>query len=154
MAIAEGPMTVNETAGELYRLVDAVANEDFSPALDECYPLFQADIEDHFNAAEGPASTWPLHAPSTIERYGHHPLLIMSGDLAAAATGQGSGHVHETDGRSMKYGVSKDVIPYAGHDHGFPELNIPQREYMWIREETADECVSVIYEFMEREIIG
>lgn len=116
---------------------------DFEPALRECYPIVQRDIEDHFDAAEGSNGTWPLHSPVTIARYGPHPLLILTGALAAAATGTGTGHVVQFDTSEMTYGVERGVIPYAGiHQDGGG--NIPQREYLWFSEEAVGECTGVV----------
>lgn len=139
---------------ELEALADYLENGSFEEPLRECYPIVQADIQDHFDAREGPDSIWPPHAESTIRRYGVHPLLILSGQLVAAAIGEGTGHFVEYSEREMRYGVSKEIIVYAGHDHGFPDRNIPQREYMWISDTAREQCYGIINQWIADKLIG
>lgn len=145
--------TVDEFAGELNKLVKFMEDDSFEDPLRDSYAVIQADIQDHFDAGEGPTSLWPAHAPSTVERYGPHPLLIMSEALVAAAVGQGTGHISEIANRELRYGVSKEVIVYAGHDHGFPDRNIPQREYMWISDTAREEINDIIQKYVA-DVIG
>lgn len=127
--------TEEEYLAHLERM--ATREYDWSPVLREyAEPIIAEDILDHFAAQEGPYETWASHAPATIDRYGAHSLLILSGILAAAATGTGSGHITVVTPNSIEYGVDAGVILYAwAQQEGLEERNLPARPYMWLSEQ-------------------
>jgi phage gpG-like protein len=134
--------TVKEFVRDMNQLARELEGGNYTTALQKCRPVMQEDIQQHFQNAAAPTFAWPAHAPSTIKRYGRHPLLILTGQLLAAAIGEGTGHVFLIpDGLSAIYGVNKDRIPYAGvHQFGFPDKNIPARTYMWLSEDAIVKC--------------
>lgn len=114
--------------------------------LGDCEPLIIEGVIDNFeNAATAAGVPWPPHAPATVKRYGPHPLLILSGAMREAATGGGTGHVREiVDDDTLELGVDISEIPYAAvHQYGYPEGNIPQREYLAMSTGTIDACATV-----------
>ncbi len=113
--------------------------EDWEPVLKECEEDIAADIIDHFESSTGPTGSWQVHAPATVERWGPHPLLILFGSLYAAATGEGDGHITETDANSITFGVDASIILYAwAQQEGRPERNLPARPYMYLSEEVVE----------------
>lgn len=119
--------------------------------LQACEPLVLENIVENFARQESPDGVaWP----DRKEVGDGHPLLVETqtegaGSLFAAAAGQAGGHVSRIEGDTLVIGVDKDGgiggIPGAGvHNYGFPERNIPQREFLGIGEPTADLCCEVI----------
>jgi phage gpG-like protein len=107
-------------------------------------------VADNFNQASTATGTpWPAHSAITVLIYGPHPLLILEGDLSSAAVGEGaSGHVERVGPGLLDFGVSVDVIPYARvHQEGWPEANIPQREYLAVSEHEIDDIANALAEF-------
>ena len=116
-------------------------------ALEECKPHVLENIAEHFVTGTSPdGESW---APRKNPGDGH-PLLVETGALAYAATTEGfPGHVSRIEGDTLIVGVDKDGgvggIPGAGaHNYGFPEKQIPQREFLGIDEETSDLCEEVL----------
>ena len=111
-------------------------------ALAQCREPLLAGVSDNFTRSQSPRGTpWPERKDNKP-----HPLLNLSGDLLAAATQTGApGHVDHLDETSLTIGVDKGVIPYAGvHQFGYPEKNIPQREYLGANKQTIQECGAII----------
>jgi hypothetical protein len=122
-----------------------------------CY----VDIRDNFLGAHDPdGSDWPTRkdpkpavgwprggAQSTPAM---HPLLIDTGALSeAAGTPDAPGSICEVSDATLMIGVNKDGgeggIPGAAvHNYGYFEKNIAQREYLGIREETAEICDGIL----------
>lgn len=141
-------ITHEEYLAELDYLIDNFG-KDWEPVLrEECLPLAQEDIEDHFNSAEGPFETWALHSAYTIQRYGPHALLILQQSLVAAAIGQGTGSVIIVDKEHIELGVDTSVIPYATtQQFGDDGRNIPARPFMWLSPEVIVEMNQHVAEY-------
>lgn len=137
------------TVDEFSRAMEAAGDRVFSDTddcLDAIYPEVQAGIAENFDAATSPTGTkWPERADHNSKNPKSHPLLDDTGALRDAATGVGPGVIlrKEEDGTVLVVGVDKSVnqggIPGAGvHNFGFPDKNIPQREFLGVTEAAMD----------------
>jgi hypothetical protein len=88
-----------------------------------------------------------------------HPLLIETGALQAAATGKHAASVHRiVDRTELQLGVDPGAsneggIPWAvTHQEGNPAVNIAQREFAGISDETADKCAEIVADHKLAEI--
>lgn len=144
--------TEEEYLAHLEKMATQQENMDWSPVLREYVePLIANDILDHFAAQEGPYETWAAHAPTTIDRYGTHSLLILSGVLAAAATGEGTGHISIITPNSIEYGVDAGVILYAwAQQEGIDERNLPARPYVWLSELALEQINARVADYGRR----
>jgi hypothetical protein len=95
----KGAGLVVRGGAELGAKCDRIAGriEQPSGASADLASIFQQRIERRF-AGHGEGD-WPGHAPATIERWGSHPLLQLSGALHSALT---SGRV-DVDGATLRY---------------------------------------------------
>ena len=128
--------------------------------LQACEPLVIENIIENFARQESPDG---LAWPDRKEIGDGHPLLVETrtegaGSLFGAATGQAGGHVSRIEGNTLVVGVDKDGgiggIPGAGvHNYGFPERNIPQREFLGIGENTMDACAELIADHCIKELL-
>lgn len=111
-----------------------------------------ADISSHFDeAANAWGDAWAPHAPSTVRRYGPHPLLILSGKMKTAATTQGAeGNYEDVEDRSITFGVD---IPYAQY-HQFGTDNIPERSFFDLSETAIATIAADAGAYCVHEIIG
>ena len=150
---------VDEFAVDMEALVVKV-EQAVPEMLQACEPLVLENIVENFARQESPDG---LAWPERKEVGDGHPLLVETktegaGSLFAAAAGQGGGHVSRIEGDTLVIGVDKDGgiggIPGAGvHNYGFPERNIPQREFLGIGEATADVCAEVIADRCMKELV-
>lgn len=142
--------TVEEFAASMER-IGSQLGADNSDALKYCAnEIIRPKVADNFNqAATAGGTPWPPHAPSTVRRYGPHPLLILSGAMSEAAVTDGaSGHVERISPDGLDFGVDLDTIPYARvHQEGYPEKNIPQREYLAVGADELDDMGNALAEF-------
>src|SRR5690606_23321317 len=111
-------------------------------------------FDDNFQRGGNPEGAWPPHAPTTVARYGPHPLLDLSGAMRAAATQSGArGAVEKIGDRGLDLSIDLSVIPYArrqnlGDIGGRP---IPQREFHLVDTVAVDDCEQFIAtDVMER----
>lgn len=141
--------TVEQFAASMNRIGQALGTDN-TDALKYSANIVRRKVADNFNdAATAGGTKWPPHAPATVRRYGPHPLLILTGAMSEAATIDGaSGHVERIEPDGLDFGVSLDVIPYARvHQEGWPEKNIPQREYMAVSADELDDIGDALAEF-------
>jgi len=118
--------------------------------LPECY----AGIDQNFDDTSGPDNrSWPPHAPFTVAKYGPHPLLVLSGKMRAAATGTGEGAIVRVTGNSLQLGISLESVIYAGAQN-FGYRNIPQREYLGIKEPVADRIEDMLTNNVQSTLFG
>jgi phage gpG-like protein len=78
-----------------------------------------------------------------------HSLLQDTLALRDAATGEGEGKVERiVDGCELQLGVEKidlgGLLGAGVHQFGYPEKNIPRREYLAVSDATVDELVETI----------
>lgn len=135
----------------LNNLVHELETADYSTALEECkQPISQglADIFTRQESAQGVA--WPPHAPYTTKRYGPHPLLILSGTMLGAVTGDGEGHIEQVQPRELTWGT--DLI-YA-NTQNYGRDRIPPREFMYFTEEASNACADILMDHTETIVVG
>lgn len=107
--------------------------------LRDLLPILGQGFQANFAAAAGPGgSAWPPRKDSKP-----HPLLNETGALLGATQEGGLGNVTLVGPRELATGVNKTVrkggIPGAAvHNFGYPDRNIPQREYLYASEDTLD----------------
>ena len=120
----------------LGQFADDLGSASLEQAFDGITPQFYGAIKDNFTKTRDSSSAiWPPHAPYTVQRYGPHPLLILSGRMLAASTQRGAdGGRMEIGPRSMRAGVD---IEYAKH-HQFGTSRIPAREFYYVHEENLE----------------
>ncbi len=135
-----------------HELPQSVINEIFSVVEG----LILDNIDSNFHQQQtASGEPWPPHAPATVARYGVHPLLILEGHLQEAALG-GANSVREIrDGNTLVLGVDADQIEYAHvQNDGSLDGRIPQREYMAISEDTAQQCAEVAAELGQEHFLS
>lgn len=125
------------------RLREEPLDETFRAMLS---PLRQGFANNFERRVGSTGMAWPPRKDSL-----DHPLLILSGALLAAVTGTGAGSIEVIEARELRVGVDKSVdiggIPGAAvHNFGFPDRNIPQREYLYASADTLDQCAAVLVE--------
>jgi len=115
-------------------------------AFDAVAPVLRQGIDQHFQQRATPGGmAWPQRKDKKP-----HPLLEETGTLRSAATSKGAvGHVERVEGDTLTLGVDKTIdeggLPGAAvHQYGYPEGNIPQRQYLGFSEETTDRSADVV----------
>ena len=118
--------------------------------------ILRMGIDDNFNnQATADGVSWPAR-----KRIGDgHPLLDDTGALKAAAIGEGAGSVSRVvGGDELQIGVEKielgGLMGTAVHQYGYPERNIPQREYLSISDDTADQAADLVLDRIFEEIFA
>jgi len=124
---------------------------DLPDAFADVTDIIRRGIADNFSMEQtADGIGWPAR-----KRIGDgHPLLEEltgpgAGALKAAALGEGPGAVERiVDGCELQLGVEKiDLggLPGAAvHQFGYPDKNIPQREYLAMSEATIDETIEAM----------
>lgn len=123
--------------------------------FDEVKRIIREGIADNFakqQTADGIG--WP---PRKIIGDGH-PLLQDTLALRNAALGEGPGTVERVvGGDELQLGVEKiqlGGLPGAAvHQYGYPEKNIPQREYLAMSEETIDKTVDAVADYLIERVL-
>jgi len=77
-----------------------------------------------------------------------HPLLIQSGQLLEAATGQGAGSIVEVSDRELVVGV--ELVHAPTHQFGRAKANIPARPYLGVSEDKLDTIGDMLSEHGEK----
>lgn len=121
---------------------DALDSGEFVPALEECRQILTSNFYDIFYSRQSSSggSTWPPHAPSTIARYGPHPLLILSGKMLGSLVSTSEGHYEMMTNDSLEWGTTIDYARYNNYGTG----RIPPREFIYLTDGTIDACFNVI----------
>lgn len=146
------PIEAANAEREFAALAESIIVGPYSQPLADCLPAVHQSVRDNFTSSATPENVdWP---PRKIEGDGH-PLLIDTGAMMQAATGGGAGGLQQVDSHELLVGVDGGVIPYAAtHNYGRSDANIPQREFMGLTEEGADECESILADFVMSAIFG
>lgn len=144
----EGDDVKELTPDQIWMDLQGIADRlEIAPLVEELETVqeaFHDGVRDNFVfAQDAMGNGWP----SRKDEGDGHPLLQENGDLLVAATG-GPRSIVEIVGRELSIGLdaSGKGISTAGaavHNFGYPERNIPQREYLYASEETADNMVEV-----------
>lgn len=93
-------------------------------------------FSDNFDSrSDDSGAAWPAHAPSTVKRYGPHPLLELSGRMRRAATNPSDPeHLSERVGDTLRSGV-KGTIKYAIF-HQVGTSKMPRRQFIYATTKT------------------
>lgn len=154
MAIAaRSEYTVAEFASELESTVQTMGQWPIASDLQEqLTDVMYAGIRDNFLASQSAwMEPWKPHAPSTIRRYGPHPLLILTGSLLAAATNSGvEGNYLDVTDRSITIGVT---LPYAVAQQ-FGTDKIPARPFFDLPNDTIERIEDMAAEYFISQVVG
>lgn len=127
-------------------------NGPWTPALEQLLVLARQSHRDNFNSSATPdGNAW---APRKEEGDGHR-LLMDKGPLMQASVGQGPGSIarFEDNGTTLVTGVDLEIIRYArAHNLGFPAGNLPQREFLGLTLQRAQEGDHIVADVVERTI--
>ena len=154
MAIAtRAKYTLDELIAELE--IQAQAMDDLPIARDleqEITSVMYAGIQQNYNlSATAWGMAWAPHAPSTIARYGPHPLLILTGAMEAASTSSGvRGNYLEVNDRSVVIGVD---LPYAAAQQ-YGTDKIPARPFFDLPDEAIADLEDLAVGYYSREVFG
>jgi phage gpG-like protein len=108
---------------------DELATGSLEQPLRDCIGLLNNGFEDNFDATKAPYGQWPAHAPYTIQKYGPHPLLILTGVMKASVTESGSAsRIEEVGTRQLAIGTDLFYAPYQQ----FGTRKIPPRPFLWL----------------------
>lgn len=114
----------------------AIETLDLSEAFEAASEAARAGFKKNFDQTQGPGYKWAPHSPYTIQKYGPHPLLILSGAMLQATTESGAaGSVHDVQPREAVIGTD---IFYAAFQQ-FGTLRIPARRFVWLDAESVAE---------------
>ena len=143
---------VEQLQGVLDKLVSRL-DGDMSEGLDLCRADIAGMFMDIFHRAQDSGgSAWPAHSPTTVAKYGPHPLLILTTALMQSVTTDfGSGDsVIENSGRDLAWGTS---LAYGGYNN-YGTSRIPPREFLYWTEEGADAVVETLSGWIDENILG
>ena len=123
---------------ELDAILLKIEQQSFQPALDACVPVCNEGFKKNFDKTQGPPGVWAPHSPYTIQKYGPHPLLILSGAMLASVTQSGAeSRIESVGARDAEIGTS---LFYAGYQQ-FGTDKIPARRFLWLDAESVDSVV-------------
>lgn len=119
---------------------------------DEITELIYASVQRNFDEQVGSnGAKWAPHAPLTVQLYGVHPLLILTGTMWVAATMTGvEGNYLEVSDRQIVTGVD---LPYAAQQQ-FGTDRIPQREFYYVRDSYVYEIENLAAAYAVQEVLG
>jgi hypothetical protein len=151
---------VDQFVADMNRLADMLGQESIPLALEDCQKLVYGDIEENFLGAHDPEGAgWPVRKNPKPQ----HPLLMLTGALAEAATNpQAPGAVSRIEGEALEVGVTteSDIGSLKGarrHNYGDLALGlgdgIRKREFVGISEETEQRCEDVCVEYLMQELV-
>lgn len=100
-------------------------------------------------AVDSQGNAWVPHAPSTVARYGPHPLLILYEAMYGSLTGQSEHHYESITENSLEWGTT--VVYAAAQNYGTER--IPPREFMYFNQSGADAIQDLGLEYLE-DLIG
>jgi hypothetical protein len=127
-----------------------IETADLSSAFEEAIGILNDGVYSNFLLKVGSeGDAWPPHSPETVQRYGPHPLLVLSGAMLAASTEKGAtGHIEEIGPRSAETGIDGDQIPYTfAQNFGYSEGNIPQREFFYSVDDTDERAAETFFDW-------
>lgn len=137
---------------EMSRRLQAVS---LKTALENVAAILGESFQQNFSKKQGSTgSAWPARKDKKT-----HPLLQETGALLGATQTGGPGHVEQIGERDLAIGVNKGVklggIPGAAvHNFGYPDRNIPQREFLYASETTLDRAAAVLADGALETIFG
>ena len=144
---------VDEFKDHLDSWLNEIVEDDYSEALEACSDPIAGMFSEIFTSqVDSQGSAWAPHAPSTVSKYGEHPLLILHEVMYASLTSDGPEHVEEIVGNELLYGTS--VVYGPTQNFGDASRNIPAREFMYFTEDGRDKCAEVIMDYVDEKHIA
>lgn len=149
-------VAVEDLPAHLEELNARLALSSLAEPLEECGQVIRGAFEENIFNTEGPdGNPWPPHAPSTVARYGPHPLLILSGRMLESLTRKDAqGNVTIVEDREAEFGTdvtSQDGFFYPGiHDAG--GSRIPQREFIYASPDREEKCGEILSDWIEKNL--
>ena len=142
--MADQQLTLDQFTQEVLAYPTYLRTGDFSDALLKCAPIITEAFGDNFAKQEtAGGEAWPERKDPIPK----HPLLILTSKLIQAAVGGGPGHVERVWSHEINVGVDCGTVPYAAvHEYGWPERNIPSREYLGVDDNHLEQCRETIEE--------
>lgn len=138
-------MSPEQFVAYLEEVEQDVEQASFAVPLRQCAERIQLGFAENIGLAQDEDGVqWPPHAPATVAMYGPHPLLILTGDLYDAVSVEGAkGNITRVEDRELAVGVDVQTIEYAAvHQHGAG--NVPQRQYVYAREDVLAEVEEIL----------
>jgi hypothetical protein len=90
--------------------------ENFIPPLEASRGIARQDMQHHFDTESGPdGGKWAPHADSTIDRWGEHSILQLTGAMHDAAVSEGA---YVIDGRDLFIDTSAFPDYWVFHETG------------------------------------
>lgn len=150
--------------------------ENFVPPLEASKAIAKADMQNHFDTETSPGGApWAPLADETIERWGEHSILQLTGAMHGAAVSDSAymvdGHdlyidtsgfpdywvFHEFGRQSPQMHIFKEMIA-AGHKLGlgykYSGGGMPPRPFVGISEKAEAEIIAVFDAWFEGGVIG
>ena len=119
-----------------------LSSGEYSKPLGKCGEELNNNFVEIFaNQTSSTGESWPPHSPVTIKFYGAHPLLILSGDLYSQLTGDSA----MEEGRVT---VETNLEYAEWNNNPSEDSHIPQREFMYITEQTQENCVNHVGDYI------
>ena len=148
-------VSAENIGADLLAMARRLQSESLEVPLRSMVPTLAEGFAGNFARAAGPDGAWPPRK----EIGDGHPLMIDpmdEYDLLGATQPGGPGNVLEVGPRVLQIGVSKDGgHPGAAvHNFGFPDRNIPQREYLYATGETLDRMAESFADGVYQVIFG
>ena len=81
--------------------------------------------------------------PGKLRSSGEHTMLMLSGHLVGAIT-------HVVHDNYVEIGPDTSIIYGNVHQYGFPERNIPQRQFLGLSEDNKDDVQKVVEAYLEK----
>ncbi|TWT30715.1 phage virion morphogenesis protein [Blastopirellula retiformator] len=141
MATTTETIEASDLTAALNTSLDRMIADDFRSPLEEMLDIFHKGVEENFRSESSPDGvSW---APRKYAGDGH-PLLFLTGAMFKEAM---FGTLNFAD-KAARQIIDREDVPYAGvHNFGFPERNIPQREFFGASEERLKEMDPVIADY-------
>ncbi len=137
-----------DAAKECNAVADDLERGSYAPGLLLVVPIAEQAVRDNFTSSATPDNVaW---APRKVVGDGH-PLLMDRGPLVQASTGGGPGHIARVFDQHGEVGVDLGIIPYArAQNFGRPEINLPARENLGMRENRQVEAGETLADWTHR----
>lgn len=129
------------------RAIDQIAAADLRAALDRIGGIVESQTQDRIDRGKRSPSGEPWEQwddAYAATRSGRHSLLNSEGNLLRSIE-------HEVDGADVLL-VGSNLVYAATHQFGDEDRGIPERPYIGVSEDDADEIEKAISDWMQREV--
>ena len=146
--MSDNKNTFESVAIKIWRFSSLLDVASYEEPLAECKDELRNNFVEIFaNQKSSEGDQWPAHSPVTIKLHGDHPLLILSGDLYQELTGDSvMSERRVTAGTDLEYA--------EWNNDGVPDNNLPQREFMYLTEDTQNACVEHVGDYIFKNMPG